>query len=102
MAAYMIITADISDRERFIEDYGKPAAALVASYGGRYLLMAPGAELLEGNFGDGASMVISEWPDKQTARAFWDSPEYAAIRKGREDIATCQVLLIDAPLIGGD
>jgi uncharacterized protein (DUF1330 family) len=101
MAAYMIITADIADRDKFINDYGKPAAELVAKFGGRYLLMAPGAELLEGDFGDGASMVISEWPDKATARAFWESPEYALIRKRRENVANCQVLLIEAPFMSG-
>lgn len=99
MAAYMIITADIADREQFIEEYGKPAAALVAQFGGRYLLMGPGVEMLEGTFGDGASMVISEWPDKKTAREFWNSPEYAEIRKRREGIANCQVLLIEAPFM---
>lgn len=102
MAAYLIITADIIDRERFLEDYGKPAAALVARFGGRYLLRGPGAELLEGDFGDGASMVISEWPDKKTARTFWDSPEYAKLKKRRENLATCQVLLIESSFMNAD
>jgi uncharacterized protein (DUF1330 family) len=102
MPAYMIVTADIADRERFISGYGKAAAELVNRMGGRYLLMGPGAELLEGEFGNGASMVISEWPDKATAKAFWDSDEYAAIKKLREGIADCQVLLIEAPAITGD
>ncbi len=102
MPAYMIVTADIADRERFIAGYGKAAAELVNRMGGRYLLMGPGAELLEGEFGNGASMVISEWPDKATAKAFWDSDEYAEIKKLREGIADCQVLLIEAPAINRD
>ena len=97
MPAYMIVTATIGDRDRFISGYGKAAAALVEKSGGRYLLMAGGAELLEGNFGGGGSMVISEWPDKEAARRFWNSPEYAEIKKLREGIADCQVLLIEAP-----
>jgi uncharacterized protein (DUF1330 family) len=101
MPAYMIVSAQIQDRERFINGYGKTAGALVARFGGRYLLMAPGAELLEGDFGDGASMVISEWPDKESAKAFWNSPEYAEAKKLREGIADCQVLLIEAPKIEG-
>jgi uncharacterized protein (DUF1330 family) len=56
-------------------------------------------ELLEGDFGDGASMVISEWPDKAAALAFWNSPDYAAARKLREGTAEVQVLLIEAPKI---
>ena len=97
MAAYMIVTAKISDREKFISGYGRAAGALVTQFGGRYILMGPGAELLEGDFGEGASMVISEWPDKETAKRFWNSPEYTEVKKLRKDIADCQVLLIEAP-----
>lgn len=97
MPAYMIVTAKISDRERFINEYGIAAGQLVSSMGGKYILRAPGAELLEGEFGDGASMVISEWPDKATAHKFWNSPEYQEVKKLREGLADCQVLLIEAP-----
>jgi uncharacterized protein (DUF1330 family) len=97
----MIVTARISDREAFIHGYGAAAAALVERFGGKYVLRGPGAELLEGAFGDGASMVISEWPDKTAAKAFWNSPEYAEARKLREGIADCQVLLIEAAKING-
>jgi uncharacterized protein (DUF1330 family) len=101
MAAYMIVTAKIADRQAFVDGYGKAAAALIAQFGGRYVLRGPGAQLLEGDFGDGASMVISEWPDKEAVLAFWNSPEYAAVRTLREGIAEAQVLLIEAPKITG-
>ena len=97
MPASMIVTAKIADRDAFIQGYGAAAGALVAKVGGKYVLRGPGAELLEGEFGDGASMVISQWPDKETARRFWNSPEYAEVKKLREGIADCQVLLIEAP-----
>jgi uncharacterized protein (DUF1330 family) len=95
----MIVTAQIFDRDRFISEYGTAAGALAERFGGRYLLRGPGAQLLEGNFGDGAAMVISEWPDKDAALRFWNSPEYAEVKKAREGIAECQVLLIEAPQI---
>lgn len=101
MPAYMIVTAKIADRDAFIQGYGAAAAKLVERFGGRYVLRAPGAELLEGGFGDGASMVISEWPDKAAAKAFWNSPEYAEAKRLRERVADCQVLLIEAPAING-
>ncbi len=100
MPAYMIVTARIDDRDAFIQGYGAAAGKLVEQFGGRYILRGPGAELLEGDFGEGASMVISEWPDRQTAKAFWNSPEYAEAKKLREGIAECQVLLIEAPSLG--
>lgn len=100
MAAYMIVTASILDRDRFIAGYGAAASKLVEQFGGRYVLRGPGAELLEGDFGDKASMVISEWPDKDAAKAFWNSPEYTEVKKLRDGIADVQVLLIEAPKIG--
>lgn len=101
MAAYMIVTANIADRHAFIQGYGAAAGKLVAQFGGKYVLRGPGAQLLEGGFGDGASMVISEWPDKAAALAFWNSPEYADAKKLRAGVAECQVLLIEADTING-
>ncbi|MFN3989511.1 MAG: DUF1330 domain-containing protein [Erythrobacter sp.] len=97
MPAYMIVTAKVHDREQFIAGYGAAAAALIPQFGGEYLLRGPGAECLEGSFGEGASMVISKWPDRAAARAFWNSPEYAEAKKLREGLAEVQVLLIDGP-----
>lgn len=97
MPAYMIVTASIKDRDAFISGYGAAAANLVAKFGGEYLLRGPGAELLEGDFGDGAGMVISKWPDREAAKRFWNSPEYAEAKKLREGLADCQVLLVDGP-----
>ncbi|MEP3110805.1 MAG: DUF1330 domain-containing protein [Erythrobacter sp.] len=99
MPAYMIVTATIKDRDAFIAGYGATAGALVAKFGGKYILRGPGAELLEGGFGAGASMVISEWPDKAAALKFWNSPEYGEAKKLRAGVAECQVLLIEAPSI---
>lgn len=101
MSAYMIVIARIADRDAFINGYGAAAGRLVAQFGGKYVLRGPGAELLEGAFGDGASVVISEWPDKDAARAFWHSPEYAEVKKLRLGLADVQVLLIEAPKING-
>lgn len=99
MAAYMIVLAKITDRERFLSGYGQAAAALIQKHGGRYLLRGPGVQVLEGDWGDGAGAVISEWPDMPTLRAFWDSPEYAEVKKLREDIADCRVWAVEAPKI---
>ena len=101
MSAYLIVTATISDRAAFLSGYAVKAADLVEQFGGKYLMRAPGAELLEGSFGDGGSVVISEWPSKDAALAFWNSPEYAEAKTLREGVADCQVLLIEAPAIGG-
>ncbi len=101
MPAYMIVVARVADRDAFLKGYAARAAELIERFGGRYLLRAPGAELLEGDFGDGASVVVSEWPDRAAARAFWESPEYAEAKRLRNGIADCRVWLVEAPGIHG-
>ena len=93
MGAFMIIQADITDPERFME-YGKHAAALVAKSGGRYRVMRAACEQLEGE-ADTRKIVVSEWPSMDAARAFWNSPEYAELKKLREGAGDCQVYLTE-------
>lgn len=95
--AYMIILAKISDRDAFIQGYSKATAPLVEKFGGHYVVRAPGGTLLEGAWGDGASVAISEWPNRDAIQMFWDSPEYVEAKKLRENISDVQVLVIDAP-----
>ncbi len=95
MPAYLIVTAKILDRQRFIEGYGKAAAELTAKFGGRYVVRAPGMTVLEGQGPDGASVVISEWPDKAALERFWTSPEYAEAKKLREGLAVVTAYAIE-------
>lgn len=94
----MIVLARVHDRERFVSSYAVRAAELVAQFGGRYVLRAPGALSLEGILGDGRSVVISEWPDKASAQRFWDSPAYREAAELRKDICDAEVLLIEGEL----
>lgn len=97
MAAYMIVFAQVKDRQRFLDDYAGPAAALVVKYGGEYVLRAPGVESLEGGLFAGASAVISKWPDKGAIRRFWDSPEYESLKAARAPLADAHVMMVEDP-----
>ena len=99
MKAYMIVRCVIHDREKFISGYGTEASKLLEKYGGKYLIRAPGAIPLEGIDEDNNSVVISEWPSKERALEFWNSDEYQEIRKLREGIAECKVLVVEADAI---
>jgi uncharacterized protein (DUF1330 family) len=95
----MIITAKIHDRDEFLSGYSKATAPLVEKYGGRYVMRAPGATLLEGGFGDGGSVAISEWPDREAALRFWNSDDYAKAKPLRDGLADVQVILVEAPAV---
>ncbi len=99
MPAYMIVHATLTDRDSFISGYAPAAAKLVAQFGGRYVLRAAGATVLEGDLDEGSSVVVSEWPDKAAALRFWNSPEYAEVKKLRQGCAECRVAVIEAPPI---
>ena len=97
MSAFMVIACKIHDREKFVAGYGAEAAKLVSQFGGEYLFVAPGATLLEGTLEGYTSMAVSKWPDRAAAERFWDSDEYAEVKKLREGLADVEVLLVEVP-----
>jgi len=94
--AYIIVFATIHDRENFVTNYGPAAAKLTEKFGGKYLIRAPGGIPLEGMDSSNPSVVISEWPNKAAAEKFWHSEEYNEVKKLREEIADCKVLLVES------
>lgn len=99
MKAYMIVRAVIHDLDGFVNGYGVEAAKLVDKFGGKYLVRAPGAIALEGIESENNSVVISEWPSKEQAQNFWNSDEYKEVKKLREGMADCYVIIIETDAI---
>ncbi|WP_449465413.1 DUF1330 domain-containing protein [Stenotrophomonas humi] len=94
MPAYLIIEAHITDPQRFAA-YARATPAVVARHGGHYLVMGGEQRCLEGEAAVVGRTVISCWPDRAAALAFWQSPEYAAIKPLRAGTGTFRVLLAD-------
>lgn len=96
--AYMIVLGTVHDRAAFGAGYAAKLPALYEKFGGRYLAIGGGPALtfLEGPE-DFASFVVAEWPSKEAALAFWNSPEYAELRDARIDggWGDFQVFLVD-------
>ena len=93
MPAYLIIKARISDPAGFAA-YARQVPALVWQCGGRYRVMGGEQQLLEGG-GEGERMVVSEWPDRAAALAFWRSPQYVALKALRAGTGEFEVRLVE-------
>ena len=93
MPAYMIVQGTVTDPQRFAE-YAEKTPKLIEKFGGRYLALGRDLEVLEGVWKHQA-VVISEWESMQAAKKFWDSPEYAELKKIRHGSIEVTVLLVN-------
>jgi uncharacterized protein (DUF1330 family) len=82
MAAYLIADVEVLDSAGY-EEYRSKVPATIAAYGGRYLARGGKTELLEGTWSP-KRCVILEFPSLARFKAWWDSPEYQALRAIRE------------------
>ena len=93
---YMFVVGMVTDMDRFMATYQAAVEPLIPKFGGRYLLRGGPTHLLEGDFGANGGMVLSEWPSKEAALRFWNSPEYAKAKTLREGLGRFQVILIES------
>jgi uncharacterized protein (DUF1330 family) len=92
MPAYLIVDCEISDPERY-ETYKALAPPAIAKYGGRYLVRGGDVTPLEGDWRPGR-VVILEFPDVETAKRFYASPEYVVARSKRAGAATMNMIVV--------
>ena len=93
MPAYVIVQVDVTDSAKY-DEYKKLAAAAVEKHGGRYIVRGGNAETLEGSWAP-KRVVILEFPDRATARAWWSSQDYAAAKALRQRCARTQLIVVD-------
>jgi len=93
MSAYLIIKAQITDREKF-QAYADAVPSVVQQFGGEYVAMDLAPDVFEGakDFG---SVVMSKWPSKAAAQAFWHSDEYKKILPLRANTGHFNVTLVN-------
>ena len=91
MPAYMIVQIRLHADRATLAPYRDAVGSLSEQFGGRYLV-AGGAkvETLEGTH-DGRSLVIFEFPSMDALHSFWDSPQYAEVKKLREGLADLDI-----------
>jgi uncharacterized protein (DUF1330 family) len=93
MAAYIHGDIEVIDSEAY-EQYRREVPAVIAAYGGRYLVRGGEAELLEGE-GQPKRQVILEFPDVERLKAFYDSPEYRTLRALRQRASVGRLIAVE-------
>jgi uncharacterized protein (DUF1330 family) len=74
MAAYVFAEIEITDPAGY-RAYTEVVPATVAKYGGRFLVRGSLAHVLEGEWPERRRVVL-EFPSKEAALQWWNSPEY--------------------------
>ncbi|SEC98856.1 DUF1330 domain-containing protein [Bradyrhizobium erythrophlei] len=90
---YLVANAIITDPGRYIE-YQKKVPALVAQYGGKYLVRAGTMHPMEGDLGI-ERIVIVEFESVDAAKRFYESPEYAPLLKLRKETTRSQLAFVE-------
>jgi uncharacterized protein (DUF1330 family) len=93
MPAYLIVDIEVTDPDRY-EEYKRQAQETVEAFGGRYIVRGGTAERLEGTWTP-RRLVVLEFPDADTARAWWSSEAYRPARALREATANSNMVLVE-------
>ncbi len=94
MSAFIIADTNISNPEAY-EEYKKLAKPIVEKFGGNYRVRGGELDIIESDLWKPNRIVIIEFPDMVSARAFADSEEYAPVKKIRHANAQCTLFIVD-------
>ncbi len=94
MSAYVVIDLDVDDPAGF-QQYVDSVTPLIEKAGASILVVDDNCLLLEGDVRP-STLVIHEFPSKESVRAFWDSPEYQPLKALRRRHSTVNVVVAEA------
>jgi uncharacterized protein (DUF1330 family) len=92
MAAYALVNVEITDHVGFAE-YREMVPATIAAFGGRFLARGGATEVLEGGWIPNR-LVVLEFADVATLKAWYHSPEYQRLLELRKRTATSDFVII--------
>ena len=94
MAAFVIVDTAIENADAY-ESYKVQAKPIAEKYGGRYRVRGGDMTLHETDLWTPTRFVIIEFPDRQSAEGFDNSPEYAPVKPIRQQNARCTLFIVD-------
>lgn len=93
MTGYLIAHLEVTDPDSF-ESYRSAVPAVIARFGGRYLVRGGAVEVVEGEW-HVPRLVILAFDSLDQARRFYRSPEYQEILPLRLAAAKGDVVLVE-------
>jgi uncharacterized protein (DUF1330 family) len=94
MSAYVIVDTLIENADKY-EEYKLLAKPIAEKYGGAYRVRGGDMDVRETDLWTPTRMVIIEFPDMDSARAFVDSEEYAPVKPLRRENARCTLAILE-------
>ena len=94
MPAYVIVDTLIHDPDQY-EEYKKLARPIAERYGGEYLVRGAEIDLIDQELWTPTRIVVLRFKDRQTARAFLDSDEYAPVKAMRHQHADSTLFIVE-------
>jgi uncharacterized protein (DUF1330 family) len=79
MSAFLVLDTKIHNPEAY-EEYKALAKPIAEKFGGVYRVRGGDLDVLESTLWSPTRIVIIEFPDTKSARAFVDSKEYSAVQ----------------------
>jgi uncharacterized protein (DUF1330 family) len=89
---YMIAINEVSDQERYANEYVSPAQKSVKDYGGEYVAAGPGTQIA-GDLPHGP-VVILRWESMEALQGWHNSPEFQAALKIGEKYAKFNIVAV--------
>ena len=93
MAVYAVVDIRITDPDRYAE-YREQAPPTIARYGGKYLARGGKTEVLEGEWTP-QRLVILEFESMERFNEWYDSPEYAPLKRLRGETTISDFVVIE-------
>jgi uncharacterized protein (DUF1330 family) len=93
MPAYIIAMVNVTDPQKY-QEYAKLAGPAGVKYGGKFVVRGGAKTPLEGDI-PFQRIVVNEFPDVETAKRFYNSPEYQAARQKRLGAADFHMVIVE-------
>lgn len=94
MSAFIVVDTKIENAEAY-EQYKARVKPIAEKFGGRYRARGGEMDVRETDLWTPTRLVIIEFPDMESARAFVDSDEYAPVKSVRRENAMCTLAIVE-------